>query len=64
MGRAEEDEVKRPKAPHIVGEDLARLSEAELLERQALLRAEITRLEQALLARRASRAAAAGFFKA
>ncbi len=58
-----EEDVKRPAAAHVLGEDLAKLSEAELLERMALLRAEITRLGQALGAKQASRAAAAGFFK-
>jgi uncharacterized small protein (DUF1192 family) len=58
------DEDERPKpVPHRVGEDLATLSEAELDERIALLKSEIERLQAALDAKRASRAAAASVFK-
>ncbi|SDB02808.1 DUF1192 domain-containing protein [Bauldia litoralis] len=54
-----------PKKPagHIVGEDLATLSLDELAERVVLLREEVTRIEAAIEAKRASADAAASFFK-
>jgi uncharacterized small protein (DUF1192 family) len=48
---------------HAVGELLDALSVEELGERIALLRAEIDRLETALVQKRASRDAATSFFK-
>ena len=54
----------RPKRTgHEVGSDVSTLSEAELEERMALLKAEIERLRTALDAKRASRTAADAFFK-
>ena len=62
MSWQEED---RPKVPvtHQLGQDLSALSVHELEERVALLRAEITRLEDAQAKKLASRDAAASFFK-
>jgi uncharacterized small protein (DUF1192 family) len=55
----------KPKAPvaHEVGQNLDALSAPELAERIALLRSEIGRLERAIEARQATRAAAASIFK-
>ena len=57
---------KRPKAPvsHEIGQTLDDLSAPELAERIALLRSEIARLERAIEARQATRAAADAAFKA
>jgi uncharacterized small protein (DUF1192 family) len=58
------DEEPRAKpAAHVVGEELARLSEEELKARIELLRAEIERIESALASKQASRKAASSFFK-
>ncbi|MGQ3672271.1 DUF1192 family protein [Xanthobacter sp. TB0136] len=46
-----------------VGADLSALSEAEILERIAALKVEITRLEQTLASKQASRAAADAAFR-
>ncbi|WP_018181324.1 DUF1192 domain-containing protein [Kaistia granuli] len=54
--------VEKP-APHRIGEELGRLSIDELNERIDLLKAEIVRLEAAIAAKTASRAAASSFFK-
>ncbi len=48
---------------HVVGEDLATFSVAELDERIDQLREEIDRLEEAKARKLASRSAADGFFK-
>jgi uncharacterized small protein (DUF1192 family) len=55
----------KPKKPavHEIGQILDDLSEPELAERIGLLRAEIERLEKAILSRQATRAAAASAFK-
>ncbi len=55
----------RPKAPlaHEIGQNLDDLSAPELTERIGLLRAEIERLEKAIEARQATRAAAHSAFK-
>lgn len=59
-----DEEPPKPKtAAHTVGEDLSRLSEDELTDRIAILRAEIARIEAALAQKRAGRASAATFFK-
>jgi uncharacterized small protein (DUF1192 family) len=58
-----EDEPPKKPASHVIGEDLATLSLAELDERIALLKAEIVRLEESIVAKRASQNAAAAFFK-
>lgn len=62
MTISDEDNLPRP-SPGTVGEDLAAMSEEELSERIALLKREIARTETALEAKRASRNAAASFFK-
>jgi uncharacterized small protein (DUF1192 family) len=55
----------KPKAPvaHEIGQNIDDLSAPELSERIALLRSEISRLEKAIEARQATRAAAASIFK-
>jgi uncharacterized small protein (DUF1192 family) len=55
----------KPKAPvaHEIGQNIDDLSAPELAERIALLRAEIERLERAIEARQATRAAANSVFK-
>lgn len=58
----DDEEVKKPKA-HEVGMPIDTMSVGELEERIALLRSEITRLEQAIGARRNTRAAADSLFK-
>ncbi len=59
----EEEEVRKKKPVHELGQDLALLSVEELGERIAALEAEIGRLQTALTAKKASRAAADQFFK-
>jgi uncharacterized small protein (DUF1192 family) len=67
MAQFDEDSVfgTKPKAPvaHAIGQALDDLSAPELAERIELLRSEIERLEQAIEARQATRAAAAAAFK-
>jgi uncharacterized small protein (DUF1192 family) len=55
----------KPKAPlaHEIGQSIDDLSAPELAERIALLRSEIERLERAIEARQATRAAADSVFK-
>jgi len=55
----------KPKAPvaHEIGQNIDDLSAPELAERIARLRTEIDRLEKAIEARQATRAAAASVFK-
>jgi uncharacterized small protein (DUF1192 family) len=55
----------RPKPPllHEIGQNLDDLSAPELAERIGLLRAEIQRIEKAIEARHATRAAAHSAFK-
>jgi uncharacterized small protein (DUF1192 family) len=55
----------KPKAPvaHEIGQNIDDLSAPELSERIVLLRSEIDRLERAIEARQATRAAAASIFK-
>jgi len=55
----------KPKLPlaHEIGQNIDDLSARELTERIALLRAEIERLERAIHARQATRAAADSVFK-
>jgi uncharacterized small protein (DUF1192 family) len=55
----------KPKArvTHEMGQNIDDLSAPELTERIALLRSEIDRLEKAIEARQATRAAAASVFK-
>jgi uncharacterized small protein (DUF1192 family) len=56
----------KPKAPlsHEIGQNIDDLSAPELAERIGLLRSEIERLEKAIEARQATRAAANSVFKA
>ena len=67
MAGFDEDSVfgAKPKAPaaHTIGQPLDDLSAPELAERIDLLRSEIERLEKAIEARRATRAAASAAFK-
>jgi uncharacterized small protein (DUF1192 family) len=55
--------LKKKKAGHEIGQDLALLSVDELSERIGLLKDEIGRLEEAMKAKNASRDAASAFFK-
>lgn len=59
------DDNDRPvkKVIHEIGQDLALLSVGELGERIALLKAEISRLEAAIVQKRSSRDTANQFFK-
>jgi len=54
----------KPKLAHEIGQNIDDLSAPELKERIGLLRAEIERLERAIDARQATRAAADSVFKA
>lgn len=58
----DEKPIKKP-ASHEIGQDLSSLSVHELDERMALLRAEITRLEAAKVAKEASKQSAESVFK-
>ncbi len=60
---AEDDDRPRKKISHEIGQDLSLLSLEELIERIALLRSEIERLEAAATKKRASKDAANSFFK-
>ena len=68
MAEFDEESVfgAKRKAPsvHEIGQNLDALSAPELAERIALLKAEIDRLEHAIAARQATRAAAHAAFKA
>jgi uncharacterized small protein (DUF1192 family) len=59
----EDDDRPRRKITHDIGQDLSFLSVEELTERVALLKSEITRLEEAAARKRASRDAANSIFK-
>jgi uncharacterized small protein (DUF1192 family) len=59
----EEDDRPRKKVTHEIGQDLSLLSVEELTERMALLNSEIERLQVAMAKKRASKDAAASFFK-
>jgi uncharacterized small protein (DUF1192 family) len=59
----EDDDKPRKKVTHEIGQDLSLLSVEELAERIALMNSEIERLQVAMAKRRASKDAAAGFFK-
>lgn len=62
MAKDDENEPRR-KVAHEIGQDLSLLSVVELTDRIALLTGEIERLKAAEASKRASRDAAAGFFK-
>jgi uncharacterized small protein (DUF1192 family) len=59
----DEDDRPRPKVIHQLGQDLSLLSVDDLNERIASLQAEVKRLEVEMMKKRASRDAAANFFK-
>jgi uncharacterized small protein (DUF1192 family) len=67
MAAFDDDPVFAPKpkalVAHEIGQNIDDLSAPELAERMALLRSEIDRLEKAIVARQATRAAAASIFK-
>jgi uncharacterized small protein (DUF1192 family) len=58
-----DDARPKPQKAAVLGEDLQRLSVAELQARLELLRAEIVRVDTALAAKQAQVAAAAKLFK-
>ena len=58
-----DDEVKKPKRVHELGQDLSFLSVEDLAERIEQLRGEITRLEAELSAKGASKSAAEALFR-
>lgn len=58
-----DDEPKKKKTVHEIGQDLSLLSVAELNERIAALRAEIVRLEAEVVAKSATKSAAEALFK-
>jgi uncharacterized small protein (DUF1192 family) len=58
-----DEELPKRKAELTVGEDLSKLSIAELEDRIARLKAEIVRVEEAVAAKRASLGVADSFFK-
>ena len=60
--QADDDRPARP-VVHAIGQDLATLSVDEIGERIQLLRDEIARLEAAIAAKSATRAAAEGLFR-
>ncbi|EKS29556.1 DUF1192 domain-containing protein [Afipia felis] len=59
----DDDDRPRPKITHQLGQDLSLLSLDDLNERVGMLEAEIERLKAEAVKKRASRDAAAGFFK-
>ena len=59
----EDDDKPRKKFTHEIGQDLSLLSVEELTERIALMNSEISRLQEALTKKRASKDAADSFFK-
>jgi uncharacterized small protein (DUF1192 family) len=59
----DDDDRPKKKLVHEIGQDLALLSVEELSERIEALKAEISRLEAATAAKRASRSAADHVFK-
>ena len=63
MPIADEEQPKKKKTAHELGEDLSALSLEELDERVAVLKTEIARIESAISAKRASADLAASFFK-
>jgi uncharacterized small protein (DUF1192 family) len=60
---ADDEDRPRKKVTHEIGQDLSLLSVAELVERIALLKGEIERLQAASASKQASRSAADKFFK-
>jgi uncharacterized small protein (DUF1192 family) len=60
---AEDDDKPKKKITHEIGQDLYLLSVEELAQCIALMTAEIDRLKEAMAKKRASKDAAASFFK-
>jgi uncharacterized small protein (DUF1192 family) len=58
-----DDEPKKPKRVHEIGQDLSLLSVGELEERIVQLRAEIERLEAELKSKGSTKAAAEALFR-
>lgn len=58
-----DEEPKKKRAIHEIGQDLALLSVGELNERIAALRAEIVRLKAEVVAKSATKSAAEALFK-
>jgi len=58
-----DEETPKKKAIHEIGEDLSKLSLAELAERVAILKIEIGRIEETVALKRASADVAETFFK-
>ena len=58
-----DDEPRKPKRAHEIGQDLSLLSVGELDERIGLLRSEIARLEAELAAKGSSKSAAEALFR-
>ena len=63
MAAIDEDDRPKKKLVHEIGQDLALLSVEEINDRISLLNDEITRLQDALAKKRASRSVADQFFK-
>jgi len=63
MAAIDEDDRPKKKLVHEIGQELALLSVEEINDRISLLNDEITRLQDALAKKRASRSAADQFFK-
>ena len=63
MATIDDDDRPKKEISHEIGQDLSLLSVEELAERIALLKSEISRLEEAASKKRASKDAANSFFK-
>ena len=63
MAAFDDEDRPKKKITHEIGQDLTLLSVAELNERIAILRDEITRLEADIAKKQSSRSAADQFFK-
>jgi len=63
MAAVDPDELPKKKITHEMGQDLSLLSVSELIERIALLKEEIVRLEAEKARKHTSKSAADAFFK-
>jgi uncharacterized small protein (DUF1192 family) len=63
MPALDDDDKPKKKLTHEIGQDLTLLSAGELTDRITLLREEIMRLEADMAKKRATKSAAASFFK-